>query len=100
MENLQKMGNMKDLLAMIPGLGSKIKSMPDIDENVFKKNKAIIQSMTVKERRNPEILKASHKKRIAQGSGTGIQDVNALLKQMEQSKELLKQLKNKKGFRF
>lgn len=94
------MGNMKDLLAMIPGLGSKIKSMPDIDENVFKKNKAIIQSMTVKERRNPEILKASHKKRIAQGSGTGIQDVNALLKQMEQSKELLKQLKNKKGFRF
>lgn len=100
MENLQKMGNMKDLLAMIPGLGSKIKSMPDIDENVFKKNKAIIQSMTVKERRNPEILKASHKKRIAQGSGTGIQDVNSLLKQMEQSKELLKQLKNKKGFRF
>ena len=86
MENLKKMGNMKDLLAMIPGLGSKLKSMPDIDENVLKKNKAIIQSMTVKERRNPEILKASHKKRIAQGSGTGIQDVNALLKQMEQSK--------------
>lgn len=100
MENLKKMGNMKDLLAMIPGLGSKIKAMPNIDENVLKKNKAIIQSMTVKERRNPEILKASHKKRIAQGSGTGIQDVNALLKQMEQSKELLKQLKNKKGFRF
>lgn len=100
MENLKKMGNMKDLLAMIPGLGSKLKSMPDIDENVLKKNKAIIQSMTVKERRNPEILKASHKKRIAQGSGTGIQDVNALLNQMEQSKELLKQMKNKKGFRF
>lgn len=100
MENLKKMGNMKDLLAMIPGLGSKLKSMPDIDENILKKNKAIIQSMTVKERRNPEILKASHKKRIAQGSGTGIQDVNALLKQMEQSKELLKQMKNKKGFKF
>ena len=100
MENLKKMGNMKDLLAMIPGLGSKIKAMPNIDESVLKKNKAIIQSMTVKERRNPEILKASHKKRIAEGSGTGIQDVNALLKQMEQSKELLKQLKNKKGFRF
>lgn len=100
MENLKKMGNMKDILAMIPGLGSKIKSMPNIDENALKKNKAIIQSMTVKERRNPEILKASHKKRIAQGSGTGIQDVNALLKQMEQSKELLKQLKNKKGFKF
>ena len=100
MESLKKMGNMKDILAMIPGLGSKIKSMPDVDENLLKKNKAIIQSMTVKERRNPEILKASHKKRIAEGSGTGIQDVNALLKQMEQSKELIKQLKNKKGFRF
>lgn len=100
MENIKKMGNLKDIIAMIPGLGSKVKSMPDVDENVLKKNKAIIQSMTVKERRNPEILKASHKKRIAQGSGTGIQDVNALLKQMEQSKELLKQLKNKKGFRF
>ena len=100
MESFKKMGNMKDILAMIPGLGSKIKSMPDIDENVLKRNKAIIQSMTVKERRNPEILKASHKKRIAQGSGTGIQDVNALLKQMEQSKELIKQFKNKKGFRF
>ena len=100
MENLKKMGSMKDILAMIPGLGSKLKSMPTIDENVLKKNKAIIQSMTVKERRNPEILKASHKKRIAQGSGTGIQDVNALLKQMEQSKELLKQMKNKRGFKF
>ena len=95
------MGGMKDILAMIPGISSKLKSMPEIDENALKKNKAIIQQMTVKERRNPEILKASHKKRIAEGSGTGIQDVNALLKQMEQSKEMLKQLKNKKGmFKF
>ena len=101
MENLKKMGGMKDILAMLPGISSKLKSMPEIDENALKKNKAIIQSMTVKERRNPEILKASHKKRIAEGSGTGIQDVNALLKQMEQSKEMLKQLKNKKGmFKF
>ncbi|MBO4412780.1 MAG: signal recognition particle protein [Clostridia bacterium] len=99
MENLKKMGNIKDLVAMIPGLGSKMKQIPDIDENMLKKNKAIIQSMTVKERRNPEILKASHKKRIAEGSGTGIQDVNALLKQMEQTKELMKQMKNKK-FKF
>lgn len=99
MENLKKMGNIKDIVAMIPGLGSKMKQIPDIDENLLKKNKAIIQSMTVKERRNPDILKASHKKRIADGSGTGIQDVNALLKQMEQTKELMKQMKNKK-FKF
>lgn len=101
MENLKKMGSMKDIISMIPGLGSKLKSMPEIDEKALEKNKAIIQSMTIKERRNPEILKASHKKRIAEGSGTGIQDVNALLKQFEQSKEMMKQLKNKKGmFKF
>ena len=101
MENLKKMGSMKDIISMIPGLGSKLKSMPEIDEKALERNKAIIQSMTKKERRNPEILKASHKKRIAEGSGTGIQDVNALLKQFEQSKEMMKQLKNKKGmFKF
>ena len=99
MENLKKMGNIKDIVSMIPGIGSKLKQIPDIDEDLMKKNKAIIQSMTIKERRNPEILKASHKRRIADGSGTGIQDVNLLLKQFEQSKELMKQIKNKK-FKF
>ncbi len=97
MENLKKMGNLKDLLGMIPGLGSKLKGV-NIDEKQLLKQKAIIQSMTPYERRNPEVIKASQRKRIAAGSGTGIQDVNQLLKQLEQSKEMMKQLKNKKGF--
>jgi signal recognition particle subunit SRP54 len=61
------------------------------------RQRAIIQSMTSEERRNPDLIKASHRKRIAQGSGTEIQDVNQLLKQFEQSKEMMKQLKNKRG---
>lgn len=96
-ENLKKMGDLKGLLSMIPGLGSKIKNL-DIDEDQMKRNKAIIQSMTTKERRNPDLIKASNKKRIASGSGTTIQDVNALIKSFEQSKEMMKALKNKKGF--
>lgn len=97
MDNLKKMGNINDLIAMIPGLSAQMQNV-QIDEKVLVKNKAIIQSMTVKERRNPDLIKASQKKRIATGSGTTIQDVNTLLKQFEQSKEMLKQLKNKKGF--
>ena len=96
MDNLKKMGNINDIIAMIPGLASQAQNI-QVDEKILIKNKAIIQSMTVKERRNPEIIKASQKKRIANGSGTTIQEVNTLLKQFEQSKELLKQLKNKKG---
>ena len=98
LQNLKKMGSLKDIIEMIPGLGSKLKGV-DIDENQLKKNKAIIQSMTPKERRNPDLIKSSNKKRIAAGSGTTIQDVNALLKQFEQSKEMMKQLKNKRGLR-
>lgn len=97
MENLKKMGNIKDLLGMIPGLGSKIKAV-EIDEKQLLRQKAIIQSMTPYERKNPEVIKASQRKRIAEGSGTGIQDVNQLLKQLEKSKEMMKMLKNKKGF--
>ena len=96
MENLKKMGNINDLIAMIPGLSSKLNGV-QIDEKQLLHNKAIIQSMTIKERRNPDLIKASQKKRIANGSGTTIQQVNQLLKQFEQSKEMLKQLKNKKG---
>ena len=96
-ENLKKMGNIKDLLGMIPGLGSKIKAV-EIDEKQLLRQKAIIQSMTPYERKNPEVIKASQRKRIAEGSGTGIQDVNQLLKQLEKSKEMMKMLKNKKGF--
>ena len=96
LENIKKMGNINDLIAMIPGLGAKLNGV-QIDEKQLVHNKAIIQSMTVKERRNPELIKAGQKKRIAMGSGTTIQQVNLLLKQFEQSKEMLKQLKNKKG---
>ena len=98
LENIKKMGSIKDILSMIPGLGSKVKSL-DVDENQLKRNKAIIQSMTKKERKNPSIIKSSHKRRIAAGSGTTIQDVNTLLKQFEQSREMMKQLKSKKGLR-
>ena len=96
MENMKKMGDLKGLLGMIPGLGSKLKNI-DIDEKQLARNKAIIQSMTPKERQNLEIIKASNRQRIAKGSGTTIQDVNQLLKQFEQSKELMKQMKNGKG---
>lgn len=98
MEKLSKMGNINDLIGMIPGMASKMKGVT-IDEKQLVVNKAIIQSMTVEERQNPEIIKASRRKRIADGSGTTIQQVNTLLKQFEQSKEMMKQLKNKKGFR-
>lgn len=97
LENLNRMGNINDLIAMIPGLSSKMKGMR-VDENQLKRNKAIIQSMTKKERLHPDLIKASQRKRIANGSGTTIQDVNMLLKQFEQSKEMMRQMKSKKGF--
>lgn len=95
LESIKKMGNIKDLLAMIPGLGGKVKNL-DIDERQLQVNKAIIQSMTPQERRNPDVIKASRRQRIAKGSGTSIQQVNQLLKQFEQSKELMKQMKSGK----
>ncbi len=98
MENLKKMGSMKDILGMIPGLGSKIKNL-EIDERQLDVNKAIIQSMTPQERINPEIIKASRRQRIAKGSGTSVQQVNQLINQFEKSKELMKQMKGAKGLR-
>ncbi|MCL2540644.1 MAG: signal recognition particle protein [Firmicutes bacterium] len=97
-DNIKKMGNINDLVNMIPGMKGKIGQL-DIDEDDIKRNKAIIQSMTKRERLNPDIIKASHKKRIATGSGTSIQEVNALLKQFYGSKELMKQFASgkKKG---
>ena len=96
LEKLNKMGNINDLISMIPGLRSKVGNV-QVDENALKRNKAIIQSMTKKERIHPEIIKSSQRQRIAKGSGTSIQDVNMLIKQFEQSKEMMKQMKNKKG---
>lgn len=94
-DNMKKMGSMKDVLSMIPGIGGKIKNL-NIDERQILVNKAIIQSMTPQERRNPDIIKSSRRQRIAKGSGTSVQQVNQLLKQFEQSKEMMKQLKSGK----
>jgi len=92
-DQVKKMGNLDDIMASLGNMtGGKMKSLGKLDESQMARNKAIIQSMTVKERRNPEILKASRKQRIANGSGTSIQEINALLKQFEQSKQMMKQL--------
>lgn len=101
MDKLKSMGNINDILGMIPGLSGKLKGAT-VDEKEMERNKAIIQSMTAKERQNPDIIKGSQKKRIAEGSGTQIQDVNRLLKSFEQSKNMMKQLKNggMKKFKF
>lgn len=97
-ESINKMGDIKGILSMIPGVGSKIKNL-QIDEKQISKNKAIIQSMTAKERQNPDLIKAGNRRRIAQGSGTSIQEVNALIKQFEQTKDMMKQMKNGKGLK-
>ncbi|MDY3251967.1 MAG: signal recognition particle protein [Prevotella sp.] len=88
-QQIKKMGNIKDLAAMIPGVGKAIKDV-DIDDNAFKSIEAIINSMTPKERTNPEILNQSRRMRIAKGSGTNIQDVNRLLKQFDQMRKMMK----------
>lgn len=98
-ESMKKMGSLKDILSMVPGLSSKLKGV-EIDENELQINKHIIQSMTPQERQNPDIIKASRRQRIAKGSGTSVQQVNKLLRQFAQSKEMMKQMKNKKGLRF
>ena len=88
-QQIKKMGNLKDLAAMIPGVGKAIKDV-DIDDNAFKSIEAIIQSMTPKERTNPEILNTSRRQRIAKGSGTNIQEVNRLIKQFDQTRKMMK----------
>ncbi|WP_455944347.1 signal recognition particle protein [Leyella stercorea] len=88
-EHIKKMGNLKDLAAMIPGVGKAIKDV-DIDDNAFKGIEAIIKSMTPKERTNPEILNQSRRMRIAKGSGTNIQEVNRLIKQFDQTRKMMK----------
>ena len=100
-ETMKKMGGIKDILGMLPGMGSKFKiSENDIDEKKIVVVKAIIQSMTKKERNNPQIINFSRKQRIANGSGTSVQEVNRVLKQFEQTKQMMKQMKNNKMFRF
>lgn len=96
LENMKKMGGLKNIIGMLPGMGA-LKNV-DIDEKQLQKNKAIIQSMTPKERLYPETIKSSNRQRIAKGSGSTIQEVNQLIKQFEQTKELMKQMRNRKGF--
>ena len=90
-QQIKKMGNIKDLASMIPGVGKALKDV-DIDDNAFKGIEAIIQSMTPKERQNPDIINQSRKLRIAKGSGTKIEEVNRLLKQFEQTRKVMRMM--------
>ncbi len=97
MQQMKKMGPLSNILGMLPGIGSKLKDV-EIDDNAMKKPEAIIRSMTKKERRNPDILNASRRKRIAAGAGVTVQDVNQLIRQFEQTRQMVKQMMgNKKG---
>jgi len=97
LQQLKKMGPLQNVLGMLPGVGNKLKNV-EVDENAMKKPEAIIRSMTVRERRNPDILNASRRKRIAAGAGVSVADVNQLMRQFEQMRKLLKQMMgNKRG---
>ena len=95
-QQIKKMGNMKDLMGMIPGMGKALKGM-DIDDDAFKHIEAMIHSMTPDERSNPSKLNSSRKKRIAAGSGRSIQDVNQLLKQFDQMSKMMKMMQGGRG---
>ena len=92
-QQIKKMGNLKDLASMIPGVGKALKDV-DIDDNAFKNIEAIILSMTPKERVNPECLNTSRRMRLAKGSGTNIQEVNKLIKQFDQTRKMMKLVTN------
>jgi signal recognition particle subunit SRP54 len=91
LQQIKKMGNIKDLMGMVPGMGQAVKDV-DISNDSFKPIEAIIQSMTAKERQNPDILNPSRKNRIATGSGTSIQQVNNLLKQFEDMRKMMRMM--------
>lgn len=97
-QQIKKMGNMKDLVKMIPGMNKMVKDM-DMDDDVFKHTEAIIQSMKPIERERPEMLDAKRKRRIAEGSGTSVQEVNQLIKQLDEMKKMMKKMNKtqKKG---
>ena len=90
-QQIKKMGNLKDLMGMIPGMGKSLKDV-DIKDDAFKGVEAIIQSMTVLERRNPDLLSTSRKQRIAKGAGKDIAEINAFMKQFDQMKQMMKQM--------
>ena len=95
-QQIKKMGNVKDLMSMIPGVGKAVKNL-DIDDNAFKGIEAIIRSMTPRERANPGILNGSRRKRIAMGSGTTVQEVNRLLKQFDETRRMMKMMTSNKN---
>lgn len=99
MEQVRKMGSMKDILGMLPGVGKKLKDV-DVDDRQLDRMKAIIQSMTLKERRNPDIINPSRKRRIAAGCGMQVEDVNRLLNQYRQMQKMMKQLNSKNSRRM
>lgn len=99
MEQVRKMGSMKDILGMLPGVGKKLKDV-DVDDRQLDRTKAIIQSMTIKERRNPDIINPSRKRRIAAGCGMQVEDVNRLLNQYRQMQKMMKQLNSKNSRRM
>ena len=94
MQSMKKMGGLRSMIGMLPGMSGKD---IDVDDNAMKKPEAIIRSMTPKERRDPSILNASRRKRIAAGSGTTVQDVNTLIRQFEQAQQMMKQMMGGKG---
>ena len=96
LEQIKKMGNIKDLVGMIPGMGKMMKGV-DVDDNAFVPIEAIIRSMSPKERENPDIIDGSRRKRIATGSGTDIQQVNNLMKQFDQMRKMMKQMNKLSG---
>lgn len=95
MQQLKKMGPLQNVLGMLPGVGNKLKNV-EVDEQALKKPEAIIRSMTLRERKNPDILNASRRKRIAQGAGVTVQDVNQLMRQFEQMRKMIKQMMGNK----
>lgn len=95
-KQIKKMGNIKDLMGMVPGVGKAIKNL-DLDDDAFKGIEAIIHSMTPEERANPSVMNGSRRKRIASGSGTSIQEVNRLLKQFDETKRMMKVMTKKGG---
>ena len=97
LSSVKKMGNIGEMMNMIPGLGNKLKGANlNVDEKQIDRVKAIIQSMTPQERSKPEILNASRRKRIAAGSGTTVQDVNKLINQFNQTKEMMRKINSGK----
>jgi signal recognition particle subunit SRP54 len=94
LDQIKKMGNIKDLVGMIPGVGKALKDV-DINEDAFKSIEAIIHSMTPHERENPDVINGNRKQRIAKGSGTNIQEVNKLMKQFEDTRKMMKMMSNK-----